>query len=217
MEEVRRRRGRGRGGAQDVVSMLVQRPLRGRLADERARPARRTADAALRRSDLEHSLAWAFERLLRNPEKLARPREDVRAATDAYLDAVIKETLRLARRSRSSSAGCCEPMTLGGHELPAGTTVAPCIHLIHRDEAHLPAGRAASCPERFLEPPPGTYTWIPFGGGIRRCLAASYAEMEMKRVLRTVLQRGRPAAGRAAARSGCAKARSPSAPTAAAW
>jgi cytochrome P450 len=77
-------------------------------------------------------------------------------------------------------------MALGGHELPAGTTVAPCIHLIHRDERIYPEARRFR-PERFLERPPGTYTWIPFGGGVRRCLAASYAEMEMKRVVRTVL------------------------------
>ncbi len=77
-------------------------------------------------------------------------------------------------------------MRLGGHDLPAGTTVAPCIHLIHQDERHYPEPRRFR-PERFLERPPGTYTWIPFGGGVRRCLAASYAEMEMKRVLTAVL------------------------------
>ena len=78
-----------------------------------------------------------------------------------------------------------EPMRLGGHDLPAGTMVAPCIHLIHRNEAIYPQA-TRFLPERFLDRQPGTYTWIPFGGGIRRCLAASYAEMEMKRVLRTV-------------------------------
>jgi len=80
-----------------------------------------------------------------------------------------------------------EPMRLGGHELPAGTTVAPCIHLIHRSEEHYPQAKSF-IPERFLGTQPGTYTWIPFGGGTRRCLAASYAEMEMKRVLRIVLE-----------------------------
>jgi cytochrome P450 len=78
------------------------------------------------------------------------------------------------------------PMALGGRELPAGTTVAPCIHLVHGDERTYPEPRRFR-PERFLEQTPGTYTWIPFGGGVRRCLAASYAEMEMKRVIRTVL------------------------------
>jgi cytochrome P450 len=78
------------------------------------------------------------------------------------------------------------PMALAGHELPAGTTVAPCIHLVHRDPRTYPEPLRFR-PERFLAEPPGTYTWIPFGGGVRRCLAASYAEMEMKRVIRTVL------------------------------
>jgi cytochrome P450 len=77
-------------------------------------------------------------------------------------------------------------MELGGYELPVGTVVAPCVYLIHRNEEIYPQPRHF-LPERFLEEPPGTYTWIPFGGGTRRCLAASYAEMEMKRVLRTVL------------------------------
>ncbi|HKB49799.1 MAG TPA: cytochrome P450, partial [Solirubrobacterales bacterium] len=79
-----------------------------------------------------------------------------------------------------------EPMELGGYNLPAGTTVAPCVYLIHRNEEIYPNPRHF-LPERFLGQPPGTYTWIPFGGGTRRCLAASYAELEMKRVLRTVL------------------------------
>jgi cytochrome P450 len=76
-------------------------------------------------------------------------------------------------------------MELGGYELPAGATVAPCIHLIHRDEKTYPEAKRF-IPERFIGRQPGTYTWIPFGGGTRRCLAASYAELEMKRVLRTV-------------------------------
>ena len=79
-----------------------------------------------------------------------------------------------------------EPMRLGGHELPAGTVVAPCIHLIHRDQRWYERPHEF-LPERFLGRQPGTYTWIPFGGGVRRCLAASYAEMEMKRVLRAIL------------------------------
>ncbi len=113
----------------------------------------------------------------------------------AYLDAVIKETLRLRPPVPVVVRRLLEPMELGGHELPAGTTVAPCIHLIHLSEDTYEEPRRFR-PERFLERPPGTYTWIPFGGGTRRCLAASYAEMEMKRVLRTVLADGRPAAGR---------------------
>ncbi len=75
---------------------------------------------------------------------------------------------------------------MGGYEVPAGTTVAPCVHLVHRRENVYPQPLAFE-PERFLERPAGTYTWIPFGGGVRRCLAASYAQMLMKQVISTVV------------------------------
>ena len=77
-------------------------------------------------------------------------------------------------------------MRIAGRDLPAGTVVAPCIHLLHRDPRHYPDPLRFR-PERFLEKPPGTYTWIPFGGGTRRCIAAPYAQLEMKRVLGAVL------------------------------
>ena len=132
------------------------------------------------------SLAWTFERLLRNPDKLERAQAEVRDGGDGtYLDAVIKETLRVRPPVPVVVRRLLEPMRLGGHDLPAGTTVAPCIHLIHRSEEIYPQAKRF-LPERFLDRQPGTYTWIPFGGGTRRCLAASYAELEMKRVLRTV-------------------------------
>jgi len=149
---------------------------------EEARRRRTEADGAT-----SSTLAWAFERLLRNPDVLERTRAEVLAGEDdAYLDAVIKETLRLRPPVPVVVRRLLRPMTLAGHELPAGTTVAPCIHLVHRDPRTYPEPRRFR-PERFGEQPPGTYTWIPFGGGVRRCLAASYAEMEMKRVIRTVL------------------------------
>src|SRR5262249_5422946 len=66
--------------------------------------------------------------------------------------------------------------------------VVPCIHLVHRDPATYPNPTAFE-PERFLETPPGTYTWIPFGGGVRRCLGASFAQMEMAVVLRELVKR----------------------------
>jgi cytochrome P450 len=77
-------------------------------------------------------------------------------------------------------------MEFGGRVLPAGAAVAPCIYLVHRREDIYPEpGRFR--PERFLEQPAGTYTWIPFGGGVRRCLGASFALFEMRQVLQTVL------------------------------
>jgi len=81
-------------------------------------------------------------------------------------------------------------MEIGGYELEAGVTVAPCIHLVHRRPDVYPDPRAFR-PERFLEQPAGTYTWIPFGGGVRRCLGAAFAIQEMKIVLRAILSRHR--------------------------
>jgi cytochrome P450 len=133
------------------------------------------------------SLAWTFERLMRNPEKLERAREEVVNGGDgAYLDAVIKETLRMRPPVPVVTRRLLAPMTLGGHDLPAGTVVAPCVPLIHNDARNYPQADQF-LPERFLGRKTPTYAWIPFGGGTRRCLAASYAEMEMKRVLRAVL------------------------------
>ena len=90
-------------------------------------------------------------------------------------------------------------MTIGGWDLPAGATVVPCIYLVHRDPAVYPEPLAFR-PERFLESPAGTYTWIPFGGGIRRCLGASFALFEMKTV--PAGDRGPRAAARRRSRAG---------------
>jgi cytochrome P450 len=132
-------------------------------------------------------LSWAFERILRHPDKLTRLRAEIDAGeSDAYLDAVVKETMRLCPAAPIVVRRLLAPMELGGYTIPAGTTVAPCVHLIHRRADLYPAPLHFS-PERFLERPAGTYTWIPFGGGVRRCLAASYAQMLMKQVIRTVV------------------------------
>jgi cytochrome P450 len=186
MEEVRRRKADPEGGSMGVVSMLVgaQYEDGSPLSDQDLRDELVTL---LSDGPTSSTLAWTFERLLRHPDKLQKLREDVLGGDGDYLDAVVKETLRLRPPVPVVVRNLLEPMRLGGHDLPAGTTVAPCIHLIHRDERHYPEARRF-LPERFLGKQPGTYTWIPFGGGVRRCLAASYAEMEMKRVLRIVLE-----------------------------
>jgi cytochrome P450 family 135 len=128
-------------------------------------------------------LAWAFERIVRHPgglEQLAG--DDARG----YADAVVQETLRLrppipivARRVVN------EPFQLGEHEIPVGTMVAPCIYLVHR-RADLYPDPYSFRPERFLDRPPETYAWLPFGGGMRRCIGASFAVLEMSTILRTV-------------------------------
>ena len=130
------------------------------------------------------ALAWALERLARHPDAWAR----LRSGDEPYLDAVIKETLRLRPVLPIVLRRVKAPMEIGGWDLPAGVSVAPCIYLMHRRADVYPDPRAFR-PERFLERPAGTYTWIPFGGGRRRCLGASFAMLEMGIVLRAVLSR----------------------------
>ncbi|HYN90814.1 MAG TPA: cytochrome P450, partial [Thermoleophilaceae bacterium] len=125
------------------------------------------------------ALAWALEALARHPAALRRLRDEVDAGEDSYLDAVIKEILRLRPVIALVLRRLTEPMEIGGRLLPAGVNVAPCIYLVHRRPDVYTDPRAFR-PERFLERPPGTYTWFPFGGGVRRCLGASFAQFEIK-------------------------------------
>ncbi len=129
------------------------------------------------------ALAWTLERIVRHPEVLERLSDD---PSDAYLDAVIKETLRLRPVVPAVARKLMVPMQFGGWNLPAGVHIAPSIYLLHRRPDLYPDPTAFR-PERFIGHPPGTYEWIPFGGGIRRCLGASFAHMEMHVVLSTIL------------------------------
>jgi cytochrome P450 len=135
-------------------------------------------------------LAWAFERLARTPRVIRRLTEEIDAGDgDGYLTATVQETLR--RRPVLQNAAprlVKQPVTIGGFDYPAGVCLAANGYLIHHDPAIYPQPYAFR-PERFLEEQPGTYTWIPFGGGRRRCLGASFAMLEMKIVLRAVLAR----------------------------
>jgi cytochrome P450 len=137
-------------------------------------------------------LAWAFELLLRNPRVVERLRASLVEGDDDYLDAVVKETLRL--RTVVPGVGRVvrgEPFELGGYVIPPGTEINPSITAIHRRGDCYP-DPAAFRPERFLGPDvPDTYTWIPFGGSTRRCLGASFATFEMQVVIRRVLERSR--------------------------
>ena len=134
------------------------------------------------------SLAWAVERLARAPQKLERLREEVEAGRDEYLTATIQETLRLRPVISIVIRRLTEPVEIGGYELPAGVSVTPSVYLVHRNPEIYPDPDAFK-PERFLDNPPGTYTWIPFGGGVRRCLGASFAQFEMAVVLRELVRR----------------------------
>jgi cytochrome P450 family 135 len=137
------------------------------------------------------ALAWAVERLVRAPRALDRV-----AADPAYRDAVVKETLRLRPVLPIVLRRLTCDARIGGREYAAGTTLAPCILLVHRREDLYPEPHAFR-PERFLDSAPGTYTWIPFGGGVRRCLGAAFATLEMKIVIATILSRARLRAPRA--------------------
>ena len=135
-------------------------------------------------------LAWAFERLARTPAVLARLVEELDADDgDDYLTATVQETLR--RRPVLPNAAprlVKEPITVGGWDYEPGVCLVANAYLVHHDPDLYPDPYAFR-PERFLDGAPGTYTWIPFGGGRRRCLGASFALLEMKIVLRAVLAR----------------------------
>jgi cytochrome P450 family 135 len=134
------------------------------------------------------ALAWAVERLVRHPEKLERLTAEVADGGEEYLTAVIQETLRLRPVISLVNRTLKAPMEFGGYELPAGVKVAPCIYLIHRRPDVYPDPERF-LPERFLDQSPGTYTWIPFGGGVRRCLGGAFAQFEMQVVLRELVRR----------------------------
>jgi len=135
-------------------------------------------------------LAWAFELLLRNPHVLERTREAIAAGDDAYLDAVVKETLRV--RPVIAGVGRVvreQSFEMGEYVIPPGVEINPSIAGIHRRPDRYPQPREFR-PERFLaDDAPDTYTWLPFGGGTRRCLGASFATFEMRAVIRRVLER----------------------------
>jgi cytochrome P450 len=190
LEEVRLRRELSEeelSGRSDIASMLAQ----ARYEDGEPMTEQDLRDelvTLLTDGPTSALISWAFERLLRHPDKLARLREEVaeEGSGGQYLDAVVKETMRLCPAAPIVVRRILQPMELGGYEIPAGTTVAPCVHLVHRRPDVYPEPLRFR-PERFLEQPAGTYTWIPFGGGVRRCLAASYAQLLMKQVVSTVL------------------------------
>jgi cytochrome P450 len=133
------------------------------------------------------SLAWAFERLARSPSVLARLVEELDADDDAYLIATVQETLRRRPVLPNVEPRLVKrPIEVGAWSYPPGVCLVPNAYLVHHDP-EVYADPYDFRPERFLDEPPGTYTWIPFGGGRRRCIGASFAMLEMQIVMRTVL------------------------------
>ena len=134
-------------------------------------------------------LAWAFERLLRTPRVMDRLLESLLEGDD-YLDAVVKETLRIRPVVMDVARKLTRDVEVAGWRLPAGTMVIPAIAAMHARPDLFPEPGEFR-PERFLDGAPGSYAWIPFGGGVRRCIGAAFAQVEMRVVLREVLERVR--------------------------
>ena len=189
-EEIGIRRAEAEGGeGDDVLSLLLSaRDEDGApMSDEELRDELITVLGAGHETTAT-ALAWAIERLLRNPTVWARLRESIAAGEDDYLDATIKETLRARPVILDVARKLTAPARVGGYDLPAGTFVLPAIAALHYREDLFPEPEAFR-PERFLDGKADTYSWIPFGGGVRRCIGAAFAEYEMRVVLRAILER----------------------------
>jgi cytochrome P450 family 135 len=189
-EIARRRRDADLEERNDVLSLLL------RARDEDGEPM---TDAELRdelmtmlaagHETTATALAFAFDLLLRHPEVLARLRAELAGgAEDDYMNAVVTESLRLRPVIDAAERTLTKPRVIGGYELPAGIRVYPAIVLVQRREDLYPQAEKFR-PERFLDEGAESYAWIPFGGGIRRCIGAALAQAEMAEVIRTVLSR----------------------------
>ena len=131
-------------------------------------------------------LAFAFDLLGRSPRVLARLRDELEGGDDGYLDAVVTETLRLRPVIDAAERTLTKPRTIAGWDLPAGIRVYPAIAIVHH-RADLYPQPDEFRPERFVEEQAESYAWLPFGGGIRRCIGAALAQAEMAEVIRTVV------------------------------
>jgi cytochrome P450 len=136
------------------------------------------------------SLAWAFERLAHNPKVLSGIRSQIANGSQDMLDAVAAETLRTRPVVMDVARRLSDEAEIGGYLLPAGTTVMPAIYLVHNDPNNFHAPDAFR-PDRYQGPPTRS-TWLPFGGGRRRCVGAAFAQMEMRTVLSLVLREFSP-------------------------
>ena len=179
-EEVGRRRSAGEAAGDGTIDLLLD-----RMDDDELVDALVTLLVAGHETTAT-SLAWCFELMLRRPDLVERVRGELAAGSTRLLDAVVRETLRVRPVFRYASRRLRRPLRLGDHTIPAGVAVGASIYL-----AHLRAGGGEFRPERFLDGPPAPGTWVPFGGGLRRCLGASFATYEMGVIVRTVLEQAR--------------------------
>ena len=189
-EIAERRADPGLAEGEDILALLV----RARFEDGEPMPDEEVRDQLMTLLLAGHettatALAWTFDLLLRNPAPLRRLRDELADdGDDSYLRAAITESLRLRPVVPIAGRRLAHDLEADGLRLSAGTDVSPAIWLTHTRPELYPEPYAFR-PERFLEDAPETYGWIPFGGGIRRCLGAAFAEFEMRVVLRAVLGR----------------------------
>lgn len=175
--------------ARDVLSMLVQ----ARHADGSPIGAQELRDELVTLLVAGHettsgALAMAIEEIVRHPGVIQGIRSENGSGDERYSDAVVMEALRKKPVLPIVGRKLSQDVRLGTYVLPQGTVVMPCPYLLHHEESLYPEPHEFR-PERFLESPPGTYTWIPFGGGVRRCVGASFAQLQMKVVLKTMFER----------------------------
>jgi cytochrome P450 len=182
LEEVAARR---RAPGEDICSLLVQ----ARFEDGTGMDDQEIRDQLMTLLMAGHEttatgLAWTLDLLTRHPQTM----EKARTEGDEYRRAVISESLRLRPVVPLAGRRLAVELEVNGLTLPAGTDVTPSMWLAHTRPDEYPEPYAFR-PERFLDRPPSTYTWIPFGGGVRRCIGAPFAELEMRIVLEEVLTR----------------------------
>jgi cytochrome P450 family 135 len=190
LEQIAERRAdRGLEARADVLSLLLlARDEEGEGMDDRELRDQLMTLLLAGHETTATGLAWTFDLLFRAPEAMERLRAEAKTDEVVYVDAVAKEALRVRPVIFTVGRELRAPAELGGWELPAGTAAFPCIYMAHTREDVYPDPFAFR-PERFLNGGPDTYTWIPFGGGTRRCLGAPFAQLEMRIVLREVLRR----------------------------
>jgi cytochrome P450 len=174
---------------EDILSMLMSAEFEdgGAMSDEELRDQLMTLLLAGHETTAT-ALAWTFDLLLSHPAELARLRDSLAAGEEDYLRATISESLRLRPVVPVGGRRLAVDLEAGGLTLPAGTDVTPAIWVTHT-RADLYPEPFAFRPERFLGDGPDSFAWIPFGGGVRRCIGAAFAEFEMRIVLREVLGR----------------------------
>jgi cytochrome P450 len=179
----------GGEGHDDVLSLLLQaRHDDGSpMSDEELRDELVTVLGAGHETTAT-GLAWAMERLLRTPRVLTKLRDSIAAGEDDYLDATVRETLRARPVIVDVARKLTAPAQIGSYELPTGSFVMAAIAALHYREDLFPNPEEFR-PERFLEGKADNYAWIPFGGGVRRCIGAAFAEYEMRIVLREFVSR----------------------------